>query len=73
MEQREDSVEELISNLDPDYVDCPFGIRIHPDDCITYTKVENNGSIKGIVRHFKCIDCKDIRVDKTMERTFKNI
>jgi len=68
-EQLDQSVEGIISNIDPDYFACPFGIMIHPEDCIACTKT-NDEHIKWIYREYKCVDCEDTRVCVEMLKTY---
>jgi len=47
-------VEGIVSELDPTYIDCVFGVRIHPKECSYY---------HGICG---CDSCEHPRVDKAM-------
>ena len=49
--------EDIVSELDPDYVDCLFGIRVKPEECTYY-------NLRCI-----CIDCKHPRVDQALSKT----
>jgi len=57
----ENEQEDIISELDPDYIDCPFGIRVKPSDCPSYYY-----SVTRNMGYLNTSDCNHPRVEKAM-------
>ena len=72
MEEREDSVQELISQIDPDRIKCPlFETMVEIKDCPAYMSISSWPN--PIFSTLKCKECDNPDVNRHMVGIYEDI